>query len=471
MINFHLVKEFIFLKKTFSVLVYFRSRVRNFFGNKNERTLRLQKNIVITFLVRGASIFISLILIPLTITYITPMQYGIWLTTSSVIAWISNFDVGLGNGLKNKIAYSLAIDERQKIKKYVSTTYAIMLLISLSIFLIFLLVSSFYNWNDLLNLPSEFPFHIKSIIVVILVCFCLQFVLQIINSILTAIHQPFKSSIILLIGQLLVLISVYLLIKYVPPDLFTLVLVLAGLPVLVLLVANIYLFETKLKDFAPSLKNIDLKSAKNLLNVGVVFFFIQLGALVLYQTDNIIIAQIMGTEAVTTFNVSYKLFQVIIIFFSIILTPYWSAFTDAYAKNDFAWIKTQMRNMRLLWLAISVISLLVFVVSDKIYSMWLGDTILVSGSLSLAMALYVIAVTWHYIHIDFINGVGKIKLQLILITSCAIINIPLAIILCKTYGLAGVISANTIAFIIMGIVFFFQSKKIINQTATKIWNK
>ena len=53
----------------------------------------------------------NLFLVPLTINYINPLQYGIWITISSIITWMSFFDIGLGNGLRNKLAQCLAIND------------------------------------------------------------------------------------------------------------------------------------------------------------------------------------------------------------------------------------------------------------------------------------------------------------------------------------------------------------------------
>ena len=65
----------------------------------------------------------------------------------------------------------------------------------------------------------------------------------------------------------------------------------------------------------------------------------------------------------------------------------------------------------------------------------------------------------------------KIRLQLILVILSAIINIPLAIFLGREIGLPGIITANTIVFIFMAIIFTIQYKKIVSETASNLWNK
>ena len=294
---------------------------------------------------------------------------------------------------------------------------------------------------------------------------------QIITTILAATQQTGNTAIISFIGQLLVLLSILLLKKLVPGNLMNLVLILAGMPLLVMILASIYLYRTSLRSFMPSVRDIDFRYAKPLLGLGGVFFIIQLGALVLFQTDNIVITRILGPEYVTEFNVVYKLFSVVLMGFTIIITPYWSAFTDAYSKKDFGWIRSNIIAIRKICLCLSIASVTLCAAAPYIFRFWLGETVVPHSSLTIAMLLYTIVFIWQTAHVFLLNGVGKLRLQLILVISSAILNIPLAFLFGKYWGLAGIVSVNTILFLVMGILFYVQSEKIINGNAKGIWNK
>jgi len=95
----------------------------------HERSVKAKKNILASFVIKGLGIAISLVLVPLTINYINPSRYGIWLTLSSIVGWFSFFDIGFGNGLRNKLAEAKAKGEEELAKIYVSTTYAILSII------------------------------------------------------------------------------------------------------------------------------------------------------------------------------------------------------------------------------------------------------------------------------------------------------------------------------------------------------
>jgi len=453
------------------MIQYTKKIIQGYFKEGHERSINIRKNVLLSVLLKGASIPVTLLLVPMTINYITPVQFGIWLTISSVIGWMNFFDIGMGLGLRNKLAHSLALNEHANINKYISTTYAALAIISFTFFIVFYIISYFFDWNKILNLPSSQTYSIRQVVLFVLICFCIQFVIQILNTLLNATHQPSKSSLITFAGQLVTLIIMYFLTRNTSGNMFVLVGVLAGVPIIVMFISGLYLFKTSLNGFAPKLKNVDFKFAKNLINTGGAFFLIQLGVLVLFQTDNIIITRILGPAAVTTFNVSYKLFSLLIMFFTIILTPYWSAFTEAYAKKDYAWIRTSIKKLRGLWLILSAVAVVLFFISAPVYKIWIGDSVAIPVSLSLAMAIYVVALMWQTLHVYLLNGTGKIRLQLILFSTGSVVNIPLAVWLGKKFGIAGIISANTILFIIMGIIFSIQCEKIMSQTATRLWDK
>jgi len=453
------------------MISYLKSKARGFWNGGHERTLKIKRNIIYTFLIKGASVLIGFVLIPLTIGYVDKSQYGIWLTIASLVMWMNTFDIGLSNGLRNKMAHALALNERENIVKYVSTTYAILFLISMAIFLCFFVIGSFFDWNNLLNVKNTISYNIWPIVLIAIGSFCVQFFLQPINSVLTATHQPFKSSLILLIGQVLTLAIIFLLTLFTKGSLFYLVFAVAGSPLLVFLLANIYYYSTELKHYAPKFSHIDFSTARSLLSTGGVFFFIQMGAVVLYQTDNIVITRTLGPDDVTTFNVAYKYFSLISVIFGIIMTPYWSAFTDAAAKNDWNWIKHSLRKMRMLWLYTAVVAALLYLFSSLFYKLWLHGKVTVPDALSLSMAIFVVTVAWQSIYAYSLNGIGKLRVQLIFVVATAVLNIPLSVVLIHLLGIIGTVVANIILVFIMNLIFSYQVNLIVNQKASGIWNQ
>jgi O-antigen/teichoic acid export membrane protein len=443
---------------------------RKFFTGGHERSVRIKKNIFQSLFIKIGGVVISFVLIPLTIKYVDVTNYGIWLTLSSIITWAALFDMGLGNGLKNRLAEDIALNNLGRAKSYVSSTYAILIVISVALLAVFCFVNQYINWQQILNVSYNKYVNLNHLVAIIFIFFCFQFIIQLINTVLAANQAPAIPALLNVLSQALVLIGVLLLIKFTKGSLIYLVYVFTGAPLLVLLIGSIWFYTGSYQFLAPDFKSVKFIYAKQLLSAGGAFFIIQIGTLVLYETDNIVITQLFGPGEVSTFNIAYKLFSVIIMFFAMLITPFWSAFTEAYTKKDYSWIKLTLSKMNRLWMGLSIGTLLLLVCSPVIYTFWLGKSVTIPFALSLSMAIYTITLIRQVIYVQFLNGINKIRLQFYVSIICAVINIPLSVLLGKYWGLPGVTASNTIIFIVMGITFSIQTKKIINGTATGIFN-
>jgi len=111
--------------------------------------------------------------------------------------------------------------------------------------------------------------------------------------------------------------------------------------------------------------------------------------------------------------------------FNVVLAPFWSAFTEAYVKQEFDWIKNSIKRLIIIWALISVIAISMILISDFVYEIWVGPDIKVPFILSLFTGLFVIIANWNNIFVYFINGVGKVRFQLYYSIFVAILNIPL----------------------------------------------
>jgi O-antigen/teichoic acid export membrane protein len=448
-----------------------RLQVLNFFTQGNQRSIEAKKNIAGTVVIKGISIVISLLMVPITIHYVNSTQYGIWLTLSSIIGWFSFFDIGFGNGLRNKFAESIAKGEHEKARIYVSTTYAILTIIVAIILILFLVINPFLNWSNILNTPPEMAGELSLLALIVFVFFCVQFVFQLITTVITANQQPAKASLLYFLGSLLSLTIIFILTKTTSESLLYLGIVYGSAPVVVLIASSIWLYTHKYKTYAPSLKFVKFRFAYDLMSLGLKFFLIQIAAVIFYQTSNIIIAQLFGPAQVTPYNIAFKYFSVIPMFFGIVLTPFWSAFTEAWSKNDLYWIRNIIKRLMQLWIMLVGIALIMFLFSGYIYRIWVGKEIVVPISLSAVIAIYVVLNAWNGIFSNFLNGVGKIKLQLYLALFGSILNIPFAIFLGKELGIYGVILSTTIISLMASVITPIQYNKIINGKAQGIWAK
>ena len=124
-------------------------------GIKSSRTKNITKHVLLSSLYKGGSILLSFLLVPLTINFLNPTNYGIWLVITSFISWFTFFDIGLGHGLRNKFAIAKANGDFKLAKAYISSAYFSIALISISILLLFIIVNLFIDWTIVFNTDQK----------------------------------------------------------------------------------------------------------------------------------------------------------------------------------------------------------------------------------------------------------------------------------------------------------------------------
>ncbi len=436
------------------------------------RSQNVLKNVLLSFVVKGGNILVGFILVPLTLNYISPVEYGIWLTISSIVGWMYFFDIGMGNGLRNKLAEVYALGNYDEGRRYVSSTYMMLAGISVVLIILLAVLVPLIDWKVFLNVPNSVSINISIALLIVCLTFCVQFIVQLINTVLMAVHEPAKAGFISFVGQLSVLVVVYFLTRTTKGNFILLVSVLTVVPVIVMLLFSIYLYKSKLRFISPSLKYVNSSYARKVLSGGGSFLVIQVGALVLFQTSNIIISKFVGPLSVTEFNIAYKLFSVLIMAFTIVMTPYWSAFTDAYVKKDVKWMGHQVKTTRFIWLFISfIVTPILLFVAPSLLKIWIGDSVQISKKMMIAMAFYTVGYIGMSLNSYILNGIGKIKIQKYLYIIVCVVNIPFSIMMAKRIGGVGVVFSNTILIVIMFVIMWKQIDMILKGGAVGIWNQ
>lgn len=448
-------------------------KIRSYFKQGDKRTINIKINVMQSFIYKGLSIVLSLLIVPLTIGFVNAEQYGVWLTISSIVGWVSYFDLGLGHGLRNKYAEAKANGNTKVMSQLISTTYALIAIIFSVVFIFFLVINHFINWNVFLGVSQIDNASLQKIMLALLGFFCLNMILGVLKSLLLGDQRTSMTSLITVIDQLCSLLMIFVLTKTVEPDLFYLVFVYAGAPCLVTLLFSVFLYVPRnsiFHDFRPSLKNIKLSLSKSLLSLGGKFFIIQLSLLLIFQCVNIIISRNCGQLAVTQYNLSYKYFQILYMVSVIVLTPYWSAFSDAYAKHDYKWMNNSFSKLTHMALMSIPVLILMLLFAPIFFKIWVGDSVSIPFKLNAMVALYIMSQILSGIHTYIINGLGKVTLQVILYVILSLFAIPAMNYLSLHIGLYGILSVLTSVYLAQAILCRVQIKRILKNTACGLWN-
>lgn len=442
------------------------------YKNGDVRTKDAVKNSVISLLAKAISIVCSLAIVPLTIDYVNPTRYGIWLTLSGIIGWISFFDLGLGNGFRNRYAEAKANGNMELAREYLSTTYFSVTCIVSLICVLLLVINSILDWSSILNVDRIYKEELRRVFSIFCIVFCTNMVFNILSTLLSADQKPGIASLINGFGQILSLISLCILTKVGNGSLESLALFYSTIPCGCLLVASIYFYcISYYKSIKPSLKYVRKSLIRNILTLGAKFFIINLCLIMIFQIVNLVLSREFGSISVTQYNVASKYFNIVYMITVLLVSPLWSAYTDAYTKNDYAWMKKTARRMeRFLFFSIGSY-LLLLLISPIIYHYWIGDSVEIPFLLSLFVMILSICQSLSTINMYQVNGIGKLTLQLYVYIIFAFICWPLMVVFSKILGIIGVIIVPSIVYLVQGILARVQLKKIINKTATGIWNK
>jgi len=422
------------------------------------------KNIGLSFIYKPIGILISLALIPLTVKYLGNTLYGLWATILSIVSWMNYFDIGIGNGLRNHLAREITLENFKESRSYISTAYIVVSLISGILFVVLSILFYFLDWNSLFNTKVLEKEELLLVMGVTLLFLSLNFILKIITTIYYSLQKPSMIGLMQIFNQLLNLIGIYLLTKSSIANKLLMVTVTYGLSTLLVNITFSTIFFIKNIELSPKWNYFELNKVKSLTGLGVKFFIIQIAALIIFTTDNLIITKLFGPEEVTPYSVTFKVFSIGIMIHGIIITPLWSAFTKAYTEKDFKWIKVAVKKLNLLQLLIVLGSGTLTLVFPYIIKIWIGNMD-IPRIIIIMFAFYVVLSTYCNIYAYFFNGIGEVDFQLKIAIIQGVLNIPLSIFLAKVLelGVTGVILATNLTLLLAALSYPFKFRKLIKE--------
>jgi O-antigen/teichoic acid export membrane protein len=441
--------------------------------NGQKRTAKASRQIVYSFVIQGISIIISFLNVPLLLSYFPQEKYGIWLTLLSILGWFSFFDIGLGHGMRNKLAETFALNNVSLGKKYVSTTYAILICIFGILLIAFHIINSFIDWNLILNTHSVPKQELYLLTSFVFSFMCINFVVQLIGTVYNADQKPSVNSAVNALAGLFALILVYILVKInAVGNLVLFGSIVSSLPVLLYSILTFYSYNKRYFKIKPAFSSIDLKYGRNLMTLGGKFFLMQITSLIMFSTSNFFISHFFGPSDVVVYNITFKYFQIPTMVFAIILTPLWSAVTDAYAKSDFHWLRITIKRLNVLSTFFALGILIMLILSDFFFEIWIGNKVQIPLGLKILMAAYFIMNVFIAPYSYFINGTGKIKLSSLLSFAGMTLFISSVFVFSNIIqNSSALVLANIITLMIGGIIQPVQTYKILHKNDSGIWSK
>lgn len=424
------------------------------------------KNTLLNYIFRIIGILLGFVTIPITLKYLGDEKFGIWQTMLSIISWASLANFGIGNGLRNKISEDIAKENLSQLKNNISSAYIVISRISIIIFCIMSIIILFINPKLIFKEAVVSNYEIKIAFIIIIVNFCINFVLGLCSSIAYGIHKSFVVTIQQTGISLITFIAIYTLNKLTNGTIIDIAITYTIINILFNILLSIMLFRKNI-NLKPSLKYDKNLVDKGMYKLGLKFFLLQIGSLILASTDNFLIASLISTNDVTYYSIVNKLFMTINTFYSILLIQLWNSSTDAFARNDYKWIIDSIKKLLLLLIPVALVILFIILGFDFITTVWIGRVLDINKNLLVFTGIYIFMICLNGIFVNIQNGIGKINTQIISVCIAAIINIPSAYIFINKFnmGMSGVVLANIISQLV--IFIFCPINVILNIKKSK----
>ena len=437
-----------------------------------QRSLLLRKNIAASVIIKGWSVIVQLLLVPTTLSCLGIYENGVWLTISSVLLWIDNLDIGLGNGLRNKLAESIAKNDYNMAKQYISSTFVMLIVIIIPILTLLILTELLIDNYALFNVDKIIVNNLDATIIVATIMVCSTFVFKFIGNFFIGLQLPAINNLLVASGNTLALISTACISYSDYHSLLLVAFVNTASPLLAYIICYAITFYGKYSALRPSMSSVKMKSIKTLFSLGINFFVLQISGIILFFSANIIISQLFSPSFVTLYQIAHRYFMTATLFFSIIGVPYWNATTDAYIRKDYVWIKKSNKTLNILMLALAILILTMIISSNVIYRIWIGDKASIPFTMTCITGIYQFILIWSSRYSFVLNGLGLLRIQLIVTVIAAILFIPLAIFVGRITNNINCLLIVMCLINIPGLFFNkIQYKKFENGKLKGIWSK
>ena len=424
--------------------------------------LNVLKNIGKSTFFKILSIIMSFIIIPYYLKYLSSEKYGIWLIILNLLNWINIFDIGIGNGLKNYLVEAFYSKQNKNYNEYISTAYIFnTLIISIGFLIISILIIKI-DIIRLLKIEEIITKRNLKILLLITIFFSsINFVLNLVNQLYYSIQ---KSYIIELKQFLFNLLTLFLIIfPLIQNEKYKLLYVGVSYNLTYIFLNLVLTFKVfKEKKIKISIKNYKKEKLKEINSIGYKFFIMQIASLILFSTSNFLISNLFSISEVTNYNILFKLYSSIMIGHQIIINTLWPAFAKNYVEKNYTWLKNTMKKLFILEILICLGVSLLVLMTPIIIKLWLGNNILISLKLRIAMACYIILLTASNNYTAFFCGINKLDMAYKIAILQGIINIPVALLLVKklNFDIEGIVHSINFSLLIYLIYSIFYYKKI-----------
>lgn len=417
-------------------------------GDAQRRHVRIVQGIFTGLAGRGVAMIVGFVSVPLTVRYLGAERYGAWVTISTAMAWIALADLGLSNSLTNAVSEGYAHHRRDLAQRYVAAAFWSLTGLAAFLALVFFSLWHAVRWDRIFNVQTASArAEVAPAVGVAFTIFALSLPFSLISKIYGAYQEVAVANGWAAAGNILGLVALVAVTRL-NGGLVSLVIAVSGAVLVVNVISAIWTFGWSKPWLAPRPDRVTWVALKKLTSLGGMFFVIQIAALLLFQTDNLIIAHYLGAAAVTPYSVTWRLFTYTMIFQLLAAPSYWPAYAEAFSRGDRAWVRRSFRvNFRVTVASTFLLALPLVVFGKWVIGKWAGRAAVPPSSLLVWMGIWSVIYATTCSQSCILASSSRLRGQMIYSVTAAVVNIVLSILLVQKVGVTGAILGTVAAYV------------------------
>jgi len=393
---------------------------------------------------------VTLLSLPLAVRYLGVERYGVWATITTTAVWINLLDLGVANTLTNHISRAYASqDKRAAAASFTGALFltgATAALAGVSAILLF----PHINWIRLLNVsPRVSAAEVSRTAAVAVGLTLLALPCNLVSKILAGYQELHRNNYAACAGAAVSLCGLTLAIalRVSMPVLFVMSvgsLTFTSLALMVVVVA------WQKRWLIPRVSFLDWGVTKELLRSGSSFFLIQVAAVVVFSSDNLIVSHYSGAAEVTPYSVTWRIVGLVALLQSLVFPALWPAYSEAYAKRDFAWIRRTFAATMTGTVALNLVcAAILLAVGRGMIRIWAGGAAVPAFALLLAMCVWAVINGFMSVESCLLAALDRTREQAVLSMLAAAVNIFLSLLWVRQIGALGVIGGTIVSYLLV----------------------
>jgi O-antigen/teichoic acid export membrane protein len=405
-----------------------------------ERYRRAGMTASTSYIAKALYLLMGFVSVPLTVHYLGAERYGVWLTISSLLLWVALTDFGLaGNALVNVLSEALGNDDREAARHYVASAFWALVTIALVIGAVFMAAFHSIPWRAVFRVSDAISTQeLESTCALVLTLFVINLPLSLLRTLYNAHQDGYLANLWGIAGGVVSLVGLIVVTRF-HGGLPQLVFAISGAPAVVLLANAYHAFVRRYRWLAPAPSAVRWTCIRRLLKLGGKYMTMQLAALGIYQSQAMIITQMLGPAQVVIFAITYKVVALPVDLVYMGTVPFMAAFGEAKARRDWNWIKGAYRNGTLASIGLCMpLAVVLALVAKPLILIWAGPSAVPDSHLVLWLFIYTAVGVCLMMSGQLLTGVERLNPLALSIVLCALGCVGLGILFAPWWGLSGI---------------------------------